>query len=222
FKAPWVALALLVVAIVGGIATFALTRSETGAAAGPGTIVVESTPPGAAIWVDGERRPERTPATLEGLPVGVTYSVKLTHDGFAPHTEEVALSEAEPNAELKVALRRPTASDFAVIRVRTIPAGAQVLLNGRDTGLTTPAMVPEVLPGQAHTLALALEGYVTRSEQITLEAGQVAELSFELERMPLQSGESIVRIVTEPEDARVQIDGRWHESGSPYEFRLPT
>ena len=220
-KAPWIVLVLVLLAAIGGVAAFALTR-PSGAETGPGMIAIESTPPGAAIWIDGERRPERTPAALRELPVGATYSVKLTHEGYAPHTERVTLTDAEPTAELNVTLRRPSASDFAVIRVRTIPAGAQVLLNGRDTGHTTPAMVPEVAPGQAHTLALALEGYVTRSEQITLEAGQVAELSFELERMPLQSGESIVRIVTEPEDARVQIDGRWHESGSPYEFRLPT
>src|SRR5690606_19659894 len=100
---------------------------------------------------------------------------------------DVELTEAAPTFELDATLRRPSASDFAVIRVRTIPSGARVLLDGRDTGLTTPAMVPEITPGEAHTLALALEGYVTRNETVTLVAGQVAELSFELERMPLQA-----------------------------------
>src|SRR5690606_39415368 len=121
---------------------------------------------------------------IRELPIGATYAVKLTHEGYAAHNERVELREGAETAELNVTLRRPSASDFAVIRVRTIPAGAQVLLDGRDTGSTTPAMVPEVDPGQAHTLALALEGYVTRTETLTLEAGQVAELSFELERMP--------------------------------------
>ena len=222
-KAPWIILALvLLVAIGGGAAAFVLFPSTPAPATGPGVIAIRTTPPGAAIWIDGERRPESTPAAIRELPIGASYAVKLTHEGYAAHNEQVELREGAETADLNVTLRRPSASDFAVIRVRTIPAGAQVLLNGRDTGSTTPAMVPEVPPGQAHTLALALEGYVTRTETVTLEAGQVAELSFELERMPLQAGESIVRIVTEPEDARVQIDGRWHEGGSPYELRMPT
>lgn len=219
-KVPWILLAL---AVVSGLAVgaFAVLR-PSGDSGGPGVIAIESTPPGAAVWIDGERHPESTPTTISALPVGAAYSVKLTAEGFAPHTERVALSEETSTAELNVTLRRPSASDFAVIRVRTVPAGAQVLLDGRDTGQATPATVPEVSPGRAHTLSLALDGYVTRTESVTLEAGQVAELSFELERMPLQPGESIVRIVTEPESARVQVDGTWYDTGSPYELRLPT
>ncbi len=221
-KLPWILMALVMLAgIAGGVALY-LMPSEPAAPRGPGVLAIESTPPGAAIWIDGERRPDRTPARIAELPVGARYALKLTHDGYAPFTQDIELTEAEPTAQINATLRRPSASDFAVIRVRTIPSGARVLLDGRDTTLTTPAMVPEVAPGVAHTLALALDGYVTRNEPVTLVAGQVAELSFELERMPLQQGESIVRIVTEPPTARVQFDGQWHESGSPYEFRVPT
>lgn len=221
-KLPWILMAILMLAGVGAGVLWFLQPPETVVPTGPGVIAIESTPPGAAIWIDGERRPDRTPAAIRELPVGARYAVKLTHDGFAPHMEDVELTEAEPTRSLNVTLRRPSASDFAVIRVRTIPSGASVLLDGRATGLTTPATVPEVTPGEAHTLALALEGYVSRNETVTLVAGQVAELSFELERMPLQAGESIIRIVTDPPTARVQFDGQWHESGSPYEFRVPT
>ncbi len=220
-KVPWILLAVVMLSAAGGL-TWLLTRPPPPSqATGPGAIAITSTPPGAAIWVDGERRSERTPATLRELPLG-SYSVKITSDGYAPHTERVELTEGTPSSDLSVTLRRPNASDFAVIRVRTIPAGAHVLLDGHDTGNSTPAMVPEVTPGEAHTLALALEGYVTRNETLTLEAGQVAELSFELERQPLAEGESIVRIVTDPPTARVQFDREWHDSGSPYEFRVPT
>ncbi len=221
-KVPWILLAIVLLSAAGGLAWVLTRPSAPVEPTGPGVIAITSTPPGAAIWIDGERRSDRTPSTIRELPVGATYSVKLTHEGYAPHTERVELTEAAPASELTITLRRPSASDYAVIRVRTIPSGAQILLDGRDTGSTTPGTVAEVTPGVAHTLALALEGYVTHNETVTLEAGQVAELSFELDRMPLQAGESIVRIVTDPPTARVQFDGEWHESGSPYEFRVPT
>ncbi|HJL19166.1 MAG TPA: serine/threonine-protein kinase [Sandaracinaceae bacterium LLY-WYZ-13_1] len=222
-KAPWILLALVLLA-AGGVGAWFLTRPppEPSTPTGPGVIAIESTPPGAAIWIDGDRRGERTPAELTELPVGAAYSVKLTHEGYAPHTERVALTEEEPRAQVDATLERPTASDFAVLNVRTVPAGARVLLDGRDTGETTPATIPEITPGERHTLALTLDGYVTRNETVSLERGAAQDLSFELERTPLGPGESIIRIVTEPENARVRFDGEWHESGSPYEFRVPT
>ncbi len=224
-KAPWIVLVLVLLVAVGAVgwlATRPVPPPEPQVATGAGIIVIETTPPGAAIWVDGERRPQSTPAAVENLPVGASYAVKLTHEGYAPHTQQVQLSEAEPRASLSVSLRRPTASDLAVIRVRTVPPGASVLLDGRDTSQTTPATIAEVTPGTAHTLVMALEGYVTRTERLTLEAGQVADLSFELERLPLGPNESMLRVTTDPPTARVTINGTSYESGSPYEVRLPT
>jgi serine/threonine-protein kinase len=71
-----------------------------------------------------------------------------------------------------------------------------------------------------HTLALSLDGYVTQQVTLTMRAGQVEDLNFELERLPLAPNESILRLDTVPEDARVQFDGEWYDSGSPYEFRV--
>ncbi len=220
-KAPWILLALVVLGAAGAGAWF-FTRPPTGAATGPGVIEVTSEPEGAAIWIDGDRRGQRTPATIEGLPLGAAFSVKLTRDGYAPYTERVELSEASQRAAIAATLERPTAADLAVVRVTTVPPGARVLLDGRDTELTTPANVPEVSPGERHTLALTLDGYVTRNETFTAQAGQVSELSYELERTPLGADESILRVSTEPPGARVQLNGEWHDTGSPYEFRVPT
>ncbi len=212
---------MLVLLAAGGAGAFLLTRPpKTGIATGPGVLDVETTPPGAAIWLDGDRRSERTPATLRQLPVGATYTVKLAADGYAPHVEQVRLTTAEPHGRLQATLERPSADSFAVVNVRTIPAGAHVLFDGTDTSETTPATVPRIEPGIEHTLVLTLDGYVTRSVPLTLRAGQAEDLVFELERTPLTDAEAILRLVTEPDDARVQLDGRWYDTGSPYEFRV--
>lgn len=220
-KAPWILLVLTLLSAAGAAAWF-FTRPPVEANTGPGVIEIASEPEGAAIWIDGDRRSERTPATIEGLPLGAAFSVKLTHDGFAPYIERIELREEAQRAAVNATLERPSASNYAVVRVTTVPAGAHVLLDGSDTELTTPATVPEISPGERHTLALTLDGYVTRNETITLQAGQVSEMSFELERTPLASNESILRVSTVPPDARVRFQDEWHESGSPYEFRVET
>ena len=220
-KVPWILL-LLVLLAAGGVAGWLFTRPppRTGPPVGPGVIAITSEPPGAAIWLDGDRRTERTPAEIRALPVGATYTVKLTADGFVAHTERVELTHDRQRGEITATLERPTASSFGVVNVRTVPAGATVLFDGTDTGAKTPTTVPEIQPGVEHTLALSLDGYVTQQVTLTMRAGQVEDLNFELERLPLAPNESILRLDTVPEDARVQFDGEWYDSGSPYEFRV--
>jgi serine/threonine-protein kinase len=71
-----------------------------------GSILVTSDPRGAAIWVNGDLRPEVTPATLSDLPTGRPLDVKLTKDGFERASEQVTLTEAQPNGNVALTLKR--------------------------------------------------------------------------------------------------------------------
>jgi len=221
-KIPWILLAFVVLGAGAGAAwLFTRPPPEAIVETGPGAITLASTPPGAVITIDGDRREERTPATLSELPVG-TYNVRLTLEDYVTWEQRVELTDDAPEISLSAEMVRISASNLAVINVRTVPAGATVLFDGRDTELTTPATITEIAPGVDHSLALSLDGYVTRSETVNLQPGQTTDLSWDLERTPLTAGESILRITTEPADAVVEFDGETYESGSPYEFRVPT
>ncbi|HJL27072.1 MAG TPA: serine/threonine-protein kinase, partial [Polyangiaceae bacterium LLY-WYZ-15_(1-7)] len=66
-KTPWMLLALVLLLAAGaGVAAWQLWPE--GPPTGPGVLTLTSEPPGAAIWLDGERTGERTPATLSELP----------------------------------------------------------------------------------------------------------------------------------------------------------
>ena len=219
-KTPWVLLLLLLgIAAAGAAATYMLWPKA--APTGPGSIAVTSEPPGAAIYVDGSRRSERTPATLTDLPLG-TYDIRLTADGFAPFSSQVELSQASIAGTVEATLQRPTASSFGVVRVTTTPDGATVLVNGAAIEGETPLTVPELEPGVAHRIAITLDGYETHSEEVLLQAGDVSELTVTLERTPLGENESWLTVTTDPDDATVTIAGETHEGGSPYEIRLPS
>lgn len=217
-KTPWVLLGALGLAFAAAAAA-AYVFWPSGPPTGPGRLHLESTPPGAAIWIDGERRPERTPADIAELPVG-TYDVRLTAEGYVPFARPVELSEAEPTANIHGVLERPSAAHFGVVRLQTTPPGATVLVDGREIEGTTPLNVPELEPGTNHSIAVALDGYVTQSQNVLLDAGEVEELSFTLEETPLGENEARLRLTTDPPTATVSIDGVEQEGTSPYVLRL--
>ncbi len=219
-KTPWILLLLVVIA-AGGAGAFFYMRARSAAAArtGPGAIALTSEPAGAAVWVDGDPRPEHTPTTLEHLPLGV-YTIKLSVDGHVPFTKRVSLTERTPHGALYATLPLPNAADFGVVRVRSTPPGAHVLFDGRDTGKHTPATIDRIAPGEEHSMALALDGYATKTIPLTMQAGQVQDLALSLTRTPLGPAEALLHIETVPADARVRLDDHWYDTGSPYDLRV--
>lgn len=211
-----VVVAICVVAILASAIGVYLMRDG-----GRGSIVLRSNPAGAAIWLDGDRRAERTPTTLTDLPVGITYSVKLTHDGYQPFMQEVALSEQSREGSIVARLLSDGPPPAAVARITTSPPGAQIFLDGHDTGQRTPATLPEIRPNVAHQVELMLDGYVPAHLAFTANGSESIDRVVTLERTELRDDEALLRIVVTPADARVNVLGTWHEGGSPYEFRIP-
>ncbi len=218
-KTPWVLLGLvLAVAGLGALAAWLLWPA--GPPTGPGILTLSSEPPGAAVWIDGARREERTPTVITGLPLG-TYEVKLTTEGFVPFVQTVELTASAAGVEVSGTLARPTADAFGVARVTTTPSGAQVLFDGRTIEGSTPLTIPEIQPGAEHTLAITLDGYQTVTRSLLLRAGQVEDLSVTLERTPLGPDEALLVVTTDPPTARLIHQGRTYDTGSPYELRVP-
>jgi serine/threonine-protein kinase len=217
-RMPWIvatAVGLLAVAAAVGIV---LTQQPAGPPVGPGVIVIESTPAGAAISIDGARRSERTPATLRELPLA-HYAVQVSSEGFVAQTREIDLTEAAPQASVQVTLERPSAASFGVANVASTPTGAQILVDGADTSQVTPFRVQNLEPGVEHTIAVSLDGWVSQSRTVVLRAGQLEDLTFSLERTPLGPDEALLVLTTDPPDSRVQLDSTWYETGSPFEIR---
>ncbi len=90
-----------------------------------GNISVQSSPPGAAIFLDGAATGKTTPATFERVIVG-TYALKLTKEGFKDFTTSVEIA-ADQTANIEAALSGHS------IQVQA-PAGESFL----ETGLTVP------------------------------------------------------------------------------------
>jgi|GEM_PF-1207314 len=113
-----------------------------------GSIRVNSTPSGAAIWLDTTNTGEATPHVFSDVPVR-DYSVLLTKKGYADWHSNVAVAQDQP-AEVNATLaEQPSGS----LQVNSTPAGTVITLDGVNTGRRTPYLFTNVAAG-SHRLAL--------------------------------------------------------------------
>jgi len=129
-------------------------------------ISIMSRPPKADIYVDGKKRPEQTPATLN-LPPG-RYTIRVTKPGYEG-TEQTVQLAGDSLQQLNVQLvERP--EGVGVVEVRTVPPGAVILINGNNSGRRTPFTMQ--LTAGRYTLTLYLKGYRPVTKELVVEPGQ--------------------------------------------------
>jgi serine/threonine protein kinase len=139
-------------------------RRETPTPARSATLQVESTPPAAAIHVDGVHRGV-TPTVLD-LPPG-DHRVRLELAGFDVWEDRVQLVEGGKypiRVDLKPVVRA------ASLTIDSTPRGAEILIDGAPRGMTP--LVLE-LPLGSYSVRVGLSGY--REFQRSLNLGEAKE-----------------------------------------------
>jgi hypothetical protein len=159
----------------------------------PGRLVVRSTPADASVKIDGRAR-GATPITVRDLPLGV-HSVEVSHAGFATRTEQVTLTastfsktltlDLQPQPQAQTQAQAPASAGRSGAGAGSIyldsrPAGARILLDGKDAG-KTPATLPDVKAG-SHRLRFELAGYKALDTSVTVRAGQQERVTVTLEQ----------------------------------------
>lgn len=144
-----------------------------------GALHIESTPSGAAIWIDGDLKTEKTPATFYGLPAQA-IDVKLTKDGFETARSNV-LIKPEETAEWKPELT----SSLGSLTLTLNPPGVSITFDGKaiDGGV-----VDGVTSKAPHTLVATAAGFDDKTISVTLEPGEKRELAVTLDAIPVRGG----------------------------------
>ena len=134
-----------------------------GGGAPTGTVAVMTTPPGAAVVLDGQRLTRRTPTTLTELELGRSYTLQLELDGYDAVTETLIVAEeiGQRFFELEAAT--------GTIVVRTVPEGASVAVNGTIRG-TSPVTVEGLDPTKPHNVVATLSGHEEATRSVTFAA----------------------------------------------------
>jgi serine/threonine-protein kinase len=130
-----------------------------------------------------------------------------------PPTVPLAVEPAPP----KPAPAPPAVARTGRLTVRTTPAGARVLIDGRDVG-KTPLTVPSVARG-AHTVRVTRDGYAAQERRVNITAAQpAATLTLRLARAAAPTppraaaaaGRQTASLLVEsrPDGASVIVDGK--------------
>ena len=198
----------------------------------PGQLNINSTPEGAEVRIDGRSDPSWvTPFNLAGLSPG-QHSVTVARAGYAPESRTIDVASGS-----KLFLVIQLAQITAAVAISSQPAGAQIFIDGKDTGRVTPAQISVDKPG-AHTFLVRKQGYLEQTSSANLQAGQVFHFAPTLKALGSTdeikiggrfkklfgggdtAGMGAVNIKTQPKGAQVAVNNRIVDKPSPVDFYL--
>ena len=123
-----------------------------------GEILVETDPPGATLFVNGEKQSD---TRLRRLPIGTPIELKATKDGYADAVQTVTLTDDQPNNIVKLTLKHGTFS-LEVTLKQHLP-GASLLVDGKPAGM----QVDGLSAGEAHRVIVFAPGYNPQQLSVT-------------------------------------------------------
>ena len=179
--------AVLVVAGALGGAGYVLAKKNNEATDSPattapsiakGSLVVTSEPIGASIWINGDLRPEVTPATIKELPTGVALDVKLTMDGFEHAKQKVTLEDGQ-SSDVKVELKK--GSVIADVKVSPDGLTPTFAIDGKPV---TGPRIEGVTSSVSHKLTVTAPGFGEGSVTFTGSPLETKHLEITLEKLP--------------------------------------
>jgi uncharacterized cupredoxin-like copper-binding protein len=197
----------------------------------PGQMAIDSAPQGAQVQIDGTSDPSWiTPFTLSGLSAG-QHSVTVSKSGYSSDTRTVDVVSGS-----KSFVVTHLAALMATLAVSSSPAGANVYIDGRDTGKLTPAQVP-VDKGQ-HVVLVRKSGFLDETSNSQFTLGQTVSFSPVLRSLGNvddirtvgkmkkifggkdAQGMASISVKTQPKGAQVAVNQHMLDKSSPVDFVL--
>ena len=167
-----------------------------------------------------------TPYNLAGVAPG-QHTIAISKTGYTTETRTIEVASGSKSfLVVQLTLTSP------VVSVSSTPAGAQILLDGKETGHVTPAQFSVDRPGN-HTLLVRKQGYIEESTTANLQAGQTFQYGPTLRTLGStddikikkifgggKAGMGSVSVKTQPKGAQVSVNQRVLDKNSPLEFYL--
>jgi len=199
----------------------------------PGQVQIDSTPQGAQIQLDGKSDPAWvTPFNLTGLSPG-KHVVSASKAGYTGEIRSVDVASASKS--FVVIHLFP---NNALVVVNSTPPGAEIVLDGRNTGRVTPSQF--AVEKGSHTVLVRKAGYLEETTTSDLAAGQNFQFAPALQALgnvddirtvgkfkklfgkggDSTAGLSSVSIRTQPKGAQIAINQRILDKQSPAEVML--
>ena len=136
-------------------------------------VLLEVTPPDAQIRLDGRVLATNAGQLREHLPLG-QHTLEAEKPGFLREQRSIHADQRGSLQQVRMSLTAHTRS--AALSVSSVPSGAAIRIDGRDTGQTTPAALRDLTMG-AHAITLQLEGYASAEQAVRLPEDALVSIS---------------------------------------------
>ncbi len=137
-----------------------------------GWLVFNSLPEGADIYLSEEGQAEEyigvTPMSKK-MPYG-RYNFRIKKYNYHDDVGIAVVDNTRVTMDLKLVLA------FGAVMAVSVPQGAKVYLDGKDTGKITPCTLTEVASGN-HEIRLQMPDYAPASSNVTVVDGQTANVN---------------------------------------------
>ncbi len=199
----------------------------------PGQAQIDSTPQGVQIQLDGKSDPSWvTPFNLTGLSPG-KHVVSASKTGY---TAEVRSVDVASGSKSFVVIHLSPSN--ALVVVNSTPPGAEIVLDGKNTGRATPAQF--AVEKGSHTVVLRKPGFLEETSTADLSPGQNFQFAPALRALgntddirtvgkfkklfgkggDSAAGMGSVSIRTQPKGAQIAVNQRLLDKLSPVEVML--
>lgn len=148
----------------------------------------------AYVYIDGIPK-GITPVTVDNLPVG-EHSYKVSREGYSDVTGTVNVQQGV-TAEINVTL---TPAAKGSIFFNSVPAGAEVFLDGTDQEVRTPSTITDV-PIGTHNYVLKLDGFKDYEGSVLVEANATSTVD-----VTLTPSEGCIYFASNPAGAKIIVD----------------
>lgn len=163
-------------------------------------VTITSQPDGASILA-GEKTLGKTPEVVE-LFEG-THQLSLVREGYKAWDGTVTV---EPNVDRELPLVQLQEAD-AKLLVKSIPRGANILVNGRYRGQSPLTL--DLEPDVDYEIGLSKAGYGTTNRQVRLRSAASESITVDL-----SARTGTITVNVSPADATVYVDGRTRGTGA--------
>jgi len=197
-----------------------------------GELYISSVPAGATIEIAGRAGESwKTPQIMNSLTPG-SYKVTVSKAGYVTETRSVEVASGN-RASLEIKL----VATKGYLTIAGTPTGANILIDGKDTGKLTPSDF--TLDPAVHNVTIRKAGYLDTNTDIKLAAGQTVSYAPSMKMAGRtdnikvvgggikklfgggsSQGMTVVEFKTEPKGAQIIINGKTLDKTTPVQIQV--
>lgn len=179
-----------------------------------GFLAVESKPAGSAVYLDTKDVERQTPAMIDSVTTG-EHTIEIKKTGYQTHTSNISIKAGDTISVSATLIKETVTAAKGSILIESKPSGAQVIIDGTNTGRQTPCTIDDLSVG-SHDIRISKNGYQTAQFTRNIQVGQKARISANLAKTQARIAQpstqkAYFKINVDPW-AKIYIDGKYIET----------